>query len=153
MRWLDDLVFKHYGVKLILSGNIPEFIENYMSTSLSKKPPKGIILILEVDDVVEGMGRFDTFSEGVGEIHNIWVNPGQRGNGYAIKLMNKLEEKAIEYGFTSLRLDTAKFNTPAQKLYRKIGYKEIPRYREITRNENENIIRYYEEKVYMEKIL
>ena len=67
--------------------------------------------------------------------------------------MKVMEDKAMEFGFTSLRLDTAKFNVPAQRLYYKIGYNEIERYRKITRNENEHIRLYYEEKVYMEKQL
>ena len=152
-KWLDDQVYLHYSVKLIQDGKIDEFVERNTSRWVSVKPPMGIVLILEVDGEVVGAGRFDTFEEGVGDVHNVWTNPKHRGKGYATRLMNHLEIKAKEFDFTALRLDTAKFNIPAQRLYRKIGYNEIERYREITRNENENIRLYYEEKVYMEKNL
>ena len=151
--WLDNEVYIHYGVKLIQDGDIRGFIERITPSMISLKPPEGIIIILEVDGKAAGMARLDTFEEGIGEIHNIWTIPKHRGKGYATRLMNHIEEKAKEFGLSSLRLDTAKFNTPAQNLYKKIGYKEIDIYREITRNENENIRLYYEEKVYMDKKL
>ena len=151
--WLSSEVYTHYGVKLIKDGDIQGFVERNTPGWASVKPPMGIFLILEVDGEAAGMGRFDIFEEGIGEVHNIWINPEHRGKGYATHLMNRLEEKAKEYGFSALRLDTAKFNTPAQRLYKKIGYNEIERYRKVTRNENENIRLYYEEKVYMEKRL
>ena len=66
--------------------------------------------------------------------------------------MKRLEDTAKEFGLTCIRLDTAKFNFPAINLYKKIGYKEISRYREGV-FDNESLRKYYEEKVYMEKLL
>jgi ribosomal protein S18 acetylase RimI-like enzyme len=149
--WLDNEVYTHYGVRLFPDGDIQGFVDGYTSIWTAVKPPMGIIYILEVDGEAVGMGRIDTFEEGIGEVHNVWTNPEHRGRGYATRLMNHLENKAKEFGFSALRLDTAKFNIPAQRLYIKRGYSEIERYREITRNENIRL--YYEEKVYMEKKL
>ena len=66
--------------------------------------------------------------------------------------MKHLEEVAGEFGLMSIRLDTAKFNHPAINLYKKLGYKNIARYREGV-FDSESLRRYYEEKVYMEKKL
>ena len=151
--WLDDEVYAHYGVRLFPDGDIQGFIERRAPVWTSVKPPRGIIYILEVNGEAVGMGRLDTFEGDIGEVHNVWTSPEHRGKGYATVLMNHLEEKAQEFGFSALRLDTAKFNVPAQRLYAKLGYNEIGRYREITRSESEGIRLYYEEKVYMEKKL
>ena len=49
------------------------------------------------------------------------------GYGRLYKQQGKIE-KAREFGFTSLRLDTADFMTAAQNLYRSVGFKEIDEY-------------------------
>ena len=99
------------------------------------------------------MGRLSTLEMGVGGVHNIWIKPEYRGRKLATMLMMHIEEKAREFGFSVLRLDTARFNTPAQSLYRKIGYYEVPRFTPVGTFENESLARYYSEKVYMEKKL
>ena len=150
--WLDNKVYEHYGVRLFQDDDIPSIVEKYIPIWTSIEPPDGIVYIMEVEDEIVGMGRLDTFSKGVGEVHNIWTNPEHRGKGYATRLMSRLEDRAREYGLAAVRLDTARFNVPAINLYKKIGYREIDRYR-AGAFDNESLRRYYEEKVYMEKTL
>ena len=149
---LDDEVFSHYSVRLIQYGEIRSLTEKYVPIWASVKPPEGIIYMMEYENEIVGTGRLDTFSEGIGEVHTIWTSPKHRGKGFATRLMKRLEDTAKGFGLTSIRLDTAKFNLPAINLYKKIGYKEISRYRDGV-FDNEILRRYYEEKVYMEKQL
>ena len=151
-HWLNGEVEKHYGVPLFQNIDIESFVEERAKVWSSINPPDGIIIILEVDGKIGGMGRIDRFDERVAEAHNIWTSPSYRGKGYATRLMLQLEEKAREFGFSFIRLDTARFNVPAQNLYRKLGYKEIDRYSQ-TIFQDESLRRYYEEKLYMEKKL
>jgi len=151
-NWLNNEVYKNYGVKLFQNSDIRSLNKKFTSIWTAVKPPEGIIYIMEVEDEIVGMGRLDTFSEGIGEVHNIWTSPEYRGKGYATRLMKCLEDKATEFGLTAVRLDTAKFNLPAINLYKKIGYRVIDRYR-AGAFDNESLRRYYEEKVYMEKKL
>jgi ribosomal protein S18 acetylase RimI-like enzyme len=151
-EWLDNQVLKHYGVSLFQGIDVNSFMEDRVNDWSAIKPPSGVILFLELDGVVGGMGRIDTWDEGIAEVHNIWIVPAFRGMGYAIKLMMELEAKAREYGFGVMCLDTAKFNVAAQNLYRKLGYRSIGRYSQ-TVFSNESLRQYYEEKVYMEKKL
>ena len=150
--WLNEQVIKHYGVPLFQDIDIENFIEKQAKVWTSTKPPEGLVLILEVDGEVGGMGRIDRFNEDIAEAHNIWTSPMYRGKGYATRLMLELEKKAIEFGYSYIRLDTARFNIPAQNLYKKLGYKEIERYSQ-TIFPSESLRKYYEEKVYMEKTL
>lgn len=151
-HWLDSQVYEHYGVSLFQDIDVQSFMENRVQAWSEIKPPYGVILIMEVNNLVAGMGRIDTWEEGIAEVHNIWIDPLFRGNGYATMLMNQLEAKAREYGFSEMRLDTAGFNVAAQGLYRKLGYSVIERYNQTTFS-NENLRRYYQEKVYMKKEL
>jgi ribosomal protein S18 acetylase RimI-like enzyme len=152
-KWLDNEVYAHYGVRLFQDEDIPIVLGRMTPIWASLKPPEGIICIIEADGEVVGVGRLNTLEEGVGGVHNVWTCPKDRGKGYATRLMEHIEGQARAFGFTSIRLDTQRFNLPAQSLYRKIGYKEIERYTGDTFFENENLRKYYAEKVYMEKKL
>ncbi len=152
-EWLDNEVYSHYGVRLFQDEDISIWFERMIPIWGSMRPPEGIICILETDGEVVGMGRLDTQEEGVGEVHNVWTCPKDRGKGYASRLMAHLEERARAFGFRAIRLNTQRFNLPAQSLYRKIGYREIERYSYDTFFENENLRKYYAEKMYMEKRL
>lgn len=151
-HWLNGEVKKHYGVPLFQNIDPDSFMEERAKIWSSIKPPDGVILILTVDGKVGGMGRIDRYKDGIAEAHNIWTSPMYRGKGYATRLMLELEKKAKEFGYITIRLDTARFNVPAQRLYSKLGYEEIERYRQ-TIFQNEILRKYYEEKVYMEKKL
>lgn len=83
------------------------------------------------------MGRLSKPEEGVGEINTMYTRPKHRGKGYATETLKRLEEKAREFGRSTLRLDTKGFKVVAQHLYRKIGFKEIERYSGIGAPENE----------------
>jgi len=67
--------------------------------------------------------------------------------------MRRLEETALEFGLTSLKLGTSGFNIPAQRLYLKMGYVETKRYTTIDPLRSETLKRYHAEKMYMEKTL
>jgi ribosomal protein S18 acetylase RimI-like enzyme len=148
---LNDEVLRHYGVPLARDGNIKQFMEDLIPQYTSIKPPEGIIYILEENGKAAAMARVDTFEKGIGEVHNVYTSPGFRRKGYANLLMKKIEETALEFGLPVLRLDTAGFNVPAQRLYQKLGYSKIERYTSIDRSRSEPLQRYYREKWYMEK--
>ena len=54
-------------------------------------------------------------------VSDLWVDPALRGKGYATKLMNAIEQLAIQRGCTNSYLDT--FSFQARPLYEKLGYK------------------------------
>jgi len=152
-KWLDDEVYKNYGVRLLQKESVQEVVERFTQKNIMEKPPQNEIYIIEVKDEPAGTGRLHVLEGKIAEVNNVWVNPEHRGKNYATHLMKHIEDKAKDYGFTSLRLDTPRFNVAAQNLYKKIGYYEIPRYTSLGAFENESLRRYYAEKVYMEKKL
>ena len=151
-NWLNSEVKRHYGVFLIPVED-KKFIENLVAQFTSIKPPEGDIYIVEVDGRAAAMGRISTLMKGIGEVNNVYTRPEYRRKGYSKMLMSELEDQARKFGFTTLRLDTAGFNIPAQRLYQKLGYTRINRYSGKTSLENEKTQQYYDEKVYMEKKL
>lgn len=114
--------------KLTGPPTVEEYVEAKLDDFTSIRPPKGIIYIIEADEKVVGMGALKKLEEGVGEIKRMYIRPEYRGQGLGKELLNKLIEKAREFEYTVLRLDTADFMTVAQNLYRSAGFKEIGEY-------------------------
>ncbi|WP_298820633.1 GNAT family N-acetyltransferase [Chloroflexus sp.] len=58
-------------------------------------------------------------------IHSVVVDPAARGQGAGFALMMALEAAIRQYGLPRARLQVLASNTGAQRLYRRLGYREI----------------------------
>jgi len=152
-EWLDEQVLKHHGFHLFTGGDVKIRIDSLIPRFTSYDPSDAILLLLTVDGNVAGMTRLDKFAKGVGMIHNVYIYPEYRGRGLSKQMMYVVEEKAREFGFKFLRLDTGGFNVVAKSLYRKLGYYETERFTDFENLKREHTRPYYLEKVYMEKKL
>lgn len=56
------------------------------------------------------------------------MEPEYRGMGIATKMMSELERKAIQNGSQRAILQTREIMHDAVRLYRKLGYMQIPNY-------------------------
>lgn len=130
LNWFVEQAFTRHDIDMtLLKGpSVQEYVEIHLDDFTSIRPPKGIIYIVEVDGEVVGMGALRELEEGVGEIKRMYIRPKYRGRGLGKKLLKKLMEKAKEFGFSTLRLDTADFMIIAQNIYRSVGFKEIDEY-------------------------
>jgi ribosomal protein S18 acetylase RimI-like enzyme len=88
---------------------------------------KVICVTKEVDGRRVGCGYGAVEREHIG-IFDIIVDENYRGQGYAKDLMNSILVSACEIGVKNAFLQVAVGNIPAEKLYNKIGFKEIYRY-------------------------
>ena len=58
----------------------------------------------------------------------MYVDPRYRGLGVAERLMRATIQHAIALHYTRLRLDTLERLQAANRLYKRMGYRTIPRY-------------------------
>lgn len=86
-----------------------------------------VIIAYDGDDPV-GCGSFKQYEEGTAEIKRVFVKSEYRGKGISKQIMNMLEEKAIEQGFTALILETGYLLSSARSLYQKMGFTVIDNY-------------------------
>jgi GNAT superfamily N-acetyltransferase len=86
------------------------------------------ILVAYAGGLPVGLAALRTFGPGIGEIKRMYVDPAYRGAGVARRLLQSLEQRAREYGFELVRLDTHDRLTEANRLYRASGYREIDDY-------------------------
>jgi len=127
---VDSEVYRVHGIHINPEGTVQEYLEVAFPKFTEIKPPNGIIYILEADGEADGMGALRKLEDGVGEIKRMYIRPQHRGHGYGQEMYDRLEKKAEEFGFSTLRLDTADFPMTAAALhiYRKNGFKEIGSY-------------------------
>lgn len=81
---------------------------------------RAAFVIAYAGGVACGCGALRPMSETAAEIKRVYARPNTLGVGTAI--VNALEQKARELGYTELLLETRKVNGKAIAFYRKLGY-------------------------------
>jgi GNAT superfamily N-acetyltransferase len=90
--------------------------------------PRGLFLLVELDNTTVACGGVRRLSEDLAEIKRMYVAPTARRRGIAGALLARLEEEAFALGCRAVRLDTGRDMVAALTLYRAAGYREIPDY-------------------------
>lgn len=85
-----------------------------------------IIVQIGLDKV--GCGAFRPINNTTIEIKRMFIEEAYRGHKIAEKLLNGLEQWAIELGYSKSILETAIELSSAHKLYINMGYYRIPNY-------------------------
>lgn len=130
LGWIVSHLQKHYGIDAmsIVHQTVREYAERSIDEIAAFVPPDGIFYLLKEGGSAVGMGGLRKVREGVGEIKRMYVKPEHRGKGLGRALMQQLLDKGKEFGFSSILLETGKFMTAAQHLYRSVGFKERAEY-------------------------
>ena len=107
-----------------------EAIEHSMADIQKFMPPDGRLFLAGDESDVIGCACSRTLRPGLAEIKRVYVRPGRRGSGTGRALIQALIADLREAGYTAIRLDTGKFMTAAEKLYRPLGFQDIASYPE-----------------------
>ncbi|MEQ7801318.1 GNAT family N-acetyltransferase [Pedobacter sp. ASV1-7] len=86
------------------------------------------VVIAFKDDIAVGCGAIKKYGVGVVEIKRMYVLPRFRNRGIALKILNELENWALEMSFTKSILETGRNFPAAITLYLKAGYTIEPNY-------------------------
>lgn len=104
----------------------------YLTLEVGKlcSDPHGIYYLVELKGDIIGMGALHQIREKTGEIKRMYIRPAYRGKGYGKALLQQLLQKAKEFGYHTIYLDSGRFMTTAHKLYRSFGFVECIAYPE-----------------------
>ena len=91
-------------------------------------PPAGAFLVGSIDGEPVACGAVKTIAPGVGSLKRMWVADDVRGLGIGRRMLDALEAEARALGLETLRLETNRALEEAISLYRKAGYREVPRF-------------------------
>ena len=118
--------------------DINEFASEHEYDDVRKKfpgehvPPAGCLLIALSDSEVSGCVAVGKLTGAIGEMRTLFVRPAFRGTGVGKKLAIASINKAREFGYSYVRLDTLGFMHSALKLYHSLGFYDIAPYRDIS---------------------
>ena len=91
-------------------------------------PPEGRLYIALRDGRAAGCIGLKRIDEKSCELKRMYVRPEHRGQGLAGFLGRLILDEAKKAGYEYILLDTLPFLTDAQRLYRRLGFYEIPKY-------------------------
>jgi len=86
------------------------------------------LLLAFVSDQLAGCAGLRKIGDGIGEMKRLYVRPAFQGHGIGRRLTDRMILEAKAAGFELLRLDSLPFMESAIRLYRKLGFAEIPAY-------------------------
>jgi putative acetyltransferase len=94
-------------------------------------PPDGDLLLARCDGQEAGCVALRRLDRRACEMKRMFVDPRFQGSGIGRSLAEAVIEVAKASGYAVMRLDTSKRQAEAQRLYRKLGFREISSYNDL----------------------
>ena len=119
LAWASRRLLDEYGVE-----DPPTDPSGVRQSLAAFRRPHGVLLLAERDGRAAGIGALRQLSDTVAEVKRMYVVPGFRGSHIGSAILDRLIDSARAMGATTLRLDTCRFMSDAQRLYRSRGFGE-----------------------------
>jgi putative acetyltransferase len=121
-------LFREYAASLGVDLAFQDFERELATLPGRYAPPRGGILLAYVDAAPAGCVAMRPYDDERCEMKRLWVRAGYRGLGLGEQLSRELIRHACALGYKAMRLDTLAAMRSAQRLYRALGFREIPAY-------------------------
>jgi ribosomal protein S18 acetylase RimI-like enzyme len=124
-------LFLEYAQSLGFSLCFQGFDEELRALPGMYAPPRGRLLLATGDESPAGCVGLHEWDAGIAEMKRLYVRSAFRGRGLGRVLTDAALTDARALGYRSVRLDTIpSLMQPAIALYRELGFREIPPYRD-----------------------
>ena len=124
LKWACAALYREYSVTF----DAEAILEHDMSDIGIFLPPVGRLLLAYDAAVVVGCACTRTIGPQTAELKRMYVRPAYRRKGVGRALVDATIKEVRAAGYLTLRLDSARFMTDAQALYRSVGFREISPY-------------------------
>jgi GNAT superfamily N-acetyltransferase len=124
LQWANGMLKQEFNIDF----DAPYQLARDMADIAKFMPPDGRLLLAIDTNEVGGCACMRTIAPAVAELKRMYVRPAQRRRGIGRALVEALIADCTAAGYTSLRLDSARFMQEAHTLYRSMGFEEIAEY-------------------------
>ncbi len=122
-------LFREYQSWLGVDLCFQSFEEELATLPGKYAPPRGKLLLAEVDGRLAGVIGLRALGEDICEMKRLYVRDWAKGQGIGRALVDRLVAEARALGYRAMRLDTLQSTMPqANHLYDQLGFREIPAY-------------------------
>lgn len=123
VNWAIERLAADYGVDE--PPTHPSLVRDGLA---SYRPPVGKLMLAESDGQPVGVGAIRMLTPEVAEVKRMYVAPDWRERHIGSAILDRLLEEAQKIGATTVLLDTCRFMSDAQRLYRSRGFVERSAY-------------------------
>jgi putative acetyltransferase len=121
-------LFREYADAIGVDLEYQQFAAELAGLPSPYEPPHGALLIARSSDYIAGCVALRRLDALAGEMKRLYVRPEYRSFGVGRRLVEAAILAARRASYSELRLDTLHTMASAQRLYRKLGFAEIPPY-------------------------
>jgi ribosomal protein S18 acetylase RimI-like enzyme len=122
-------IFLEYKNSLNLDLCFQKFHEEISDLPSQYSEPAGCIILCYDNNEPIGCIALRKFEGDTCEMKRLYLRPEARGKGSGRVMANKIVEKAKQFGYKKIRLDTIETMKEAIALYKTMGFKVIAPYR------------------------
>ncbi len=122
-------LFEEYAASIGIDLCFQGFTEELQELPGRYAAPGGGLFIALIDGQPVGCVALRPIEPpGTAELKRLYVRPSGRGHGVGLALAQRAIQRGREAGYERIRLDTLAAMQEAQRLYRRLGFSEIPPY-------------------------
>ena len=122
-------LFEEYAASLDVDLCFQGFDQELAELPGDYAAPAGRLLLAADGATAVGCVALRRISDDVCEMKRLYVRPGFQGRKHGLSLVQAILHEARAIGYRRMRLDTLPSMKQAVALYRSLGFKEIPPYR------------------------
>lgn len=122
-------LFREYEAAIGIDLSFQDFAsELHLLPGKYAAPSGGLFIAFDGESPVGCVALRPLDDSGVAELKRLYVRPAGRGKGVGLALTQHAIRRARQQQYQAVRLDTLSTMPDAQRLYRKLGFREIPPY-------------------------
>jgi putative acetyltransferase len=123
-------LFREYQEDLKIDLCFQDFSQELATLPGAYAPPRGRLLLAAVGGAAAGCVALRPVNGDASEMKRLYVRPAFRSAGTGRALVETLIAEARAIGYRRICLDTLPVMARAQELYERLGFTDIPPYRE-----------------------